>query len=346
MTVSLERNRLLVLAVKLSFPVALLFTLAVWTFLIQGALLPFLLVFSGWYVATSLMKTDRAVKTSPESKTTKPREKLAPLNCLDCGAGLTLSEGPLVCRHCGTIRPEPKEYADVFRLRREAITGLGDASRYVRRAARFSSPLLKLLIVALGIWLFALPWIMVIGGETFHQYEPLFQKLGKVTTGMFLGLGLWFLVIFFTAMMITRVQIHLPQISDRSKIGAPESTSCPTCGGALEFGGGMLSTICGFCGVETWRPQVTWRAKKSARADAEKVGHSLTKAKKACEQAIDDLVGTPAIIIYLFVFLPLLIFSPYLLYLAFIDKPALVGGLALLIILLILAIVRWRKRPR
>lgn len=69
------------------------------------------------------------------------------------------------------------------------------------------------------------------------------------------------------------------------------------------------------------RPQVIWKARRAAIQDSRETEQSLAKAKEAAETAIDDLIGTPAIMIFLVVLLPLLLASPYLLYLAFLEWP-------------------------
>lgn len=174
----------------------------------------------------------------------------------------------------------------------------------------------------MGTWLFCVPLIMLIGGEWDKRYDPIFERLGPASNLVFLSIGLWVLVLFFTAMMVTKVRRVLPTISDRARIAVEEPASCSACGGGIRFESGELGTVCGFCGLQSLRPQVIWKARRAAMNDARETERSLAKAKEAAETAIDDLIGTPAIMIFLVVLLPLLLASPYLLYLAFLEWPA------------------------
>ncbi len=312
-----------------------IFSLAVWTYLLQGALMPVLLIFSARYLTASVFDSKREEAASPAPPDVPvPDMKLAPLNCPACGANLVLGTGQLTCSHCGAIAEEPPEYRSLFALRRATLSRLKRASTYLVRARRLSSPLVKIALILGGIWLCTVPIILMIVGSTNSTYDPIFEKLGNGVIPLFLSLGVWILVLFFTAIMTGRVRRFLPSISDWSQIGSIETTLCPACGGALSFDRGDLSTVCGFCGVETMRMQVVWQARQAVATDLESTRHSLVTARQECARAIDDLLGTPAMIVFIFVFLPAVVYSPYLLYQLFAWSPwaavGLVGGVVVL----------------
>ncbi len=311
------------------------FSLAVWTYLLQGALMPVLLIFSARYLTASVFDSKRAEAAFPAPPDIPaPDMKLAPLNCPACGANLVLGVVQLTCSHCGAMAEEPPEYRSLFATRRATLSRLKRASTYLVRAKRLSSPLVKIALVLGGIWLCLVPIILMIEGSTHTTYDPIFEKLGSSVIPLFMSLGVWILVFFFTAIMIGRVRRFLPTISDWSQIGSVESTVCPACGGALSFDRGDLSTVCGFCGVETMRMQVVWQARQAVATDLENTRHSLVTARQECAHAIDDLLGTPAIIVFIFVFLPALVYSPYLLYQLFAWNSWVTVGLVAVVVVL------------
>lgn len=313
----------------------MLYTLAFWTALIQAALFPVLLFFCGKWTLLAL-RTPGTRKRSQEvvAHTDKPVAVLDPLNCEACGAAMTFGRTGLVCGHCGATQNAPPNYMEALESRRIAMEQLEAASNYLSRASRLTSAPLRWALAILGLWLFATPIVMVIASGTDKRYDGLFARLGSLGNFVFVSIGLWVLLLFFTAGLMSKVQLRLPTVTDWVAIGKAESSTCPACGGGISFGPGQLGALCGFCGVQTLRPQVVWQARELATKDRAAATTTLEAARDAVQSAIDDLIGTPAILLFLLVFLPLLLISPYLLYLAFLEWPAytlgsiLVAGLA------------------
>ena len=114
--------------------------IAVLTLLLQGFLFPLLVLMSVHWLW-------RARSTKAESDEEKPAESveekklggrvLRPLKCPSCGAGVPLRGTEMACVSCGTPVAAPPHYADIGRLRGEALTRLRRAAKYLRRAAFF-----------------------------------------------------------------------------------------------------------------------------------------------------------------------------------------------------------------
>lgn len=301
----------------------MLYTLAFWTALIQAALLPVLLFFCGKWTLWALRTPGNRKRQKPkDSPAEKPVAALEPLTCEACGAAMAFGRMGLVCGHCGATQEAPPNYREALDSRQLAIERLEAASNYLSRATRLSSTPLRWALALLGLWLFATPIVMVIASGSDKRYDGLFARLGSIGNFVFVSIGLWVLLLFFTAGMMGRVRLKLPKVTDWDAIGKAEAATCPACGGGLDFAPGQLGALCGFCGVQTLRPQVVWQARESATKDRVAATASLEDARDAVQSAIDDLIGTPAILLFLLVFLPLLLVSPYLLYLALLEWPA------------------------
>lgn len=324
-----------------------LYALAIYTLLLQGALMPVLLVLcTRWIIQSGV--TTKKEKPKKEKLDPLPNKKLQPLKCENCGAALALGGGKLLCNLCGHVTEEPPDYRDVFTLRRRAIEQLHAGCKYIIKAQRMTSPWVRWLIALLGIWLFASVFIVIVASETDKRFDPLFNRLGDwVAYPMFISLGLWVIVAFFTAGMLTQIRKKLPTISDWSQIGSEEERECAECGGGVQFQRGDLVALCGFCGTETLRTQVVWAAKRAAAADAGSTEASLLEGQAALQSAVDDLIGTPAILLFIFVFLPFVLCSPWLLWVAFQEWPIWTAGFVALAISVTWVIKRTRRsQPR
>jgi hypothetical protein len=87
------------------------------------------------------------------------------------------------------------------------------------------------------------------------------------------------------------------------------------CGGSIAYERGDLATVCGYCGVETYRVKVAWQARQRAKHSRQVATFSLVEAMQVSREKVDDLISTPAILIFIFVVCPFfMIFVPYLAY--------------------------------
>lgn len=317
--------------------------IAVWTGIIQAFLMPVLLIVGGlwFFVGTKSRKTkiDSGKAADP-----KPKDRFDPLNCSTCGASLAFDGDRLRCTHCSATEPVPESYKQVFELRGQGLRDIHEASRYLNRARVLTSGWLKGGLILAGTWLFVSPFFLLITASDDHRYDTLIKSFGNWVVLMGCSQILWIIILFLTAINITKVSLTVPKLSDPKEAAKSEFSSCPTCGGGIQFGAGDLATLCGFCGVETFRPQVSWAVAKKAKGQAQVAQESLAKAQLACERAVDEVVGSPSILIFIFVYLPLIIFLPAIAW-HWIKQNPLPGTLAILgLIGIIWAVVWFRKQ--
>lgn len=300
---------------------------AVLTLLVQEFLFPLLLAGSlywTWRALTEKTKPGREKSTARASKDEEGArvEPLRPLKCQSCGAGVPLRAGESVCPSCGAAAPVPPHYAEIGRLRAESLSRLRLAARYLRRAAFLSSGLVRGALFAAALWLFVIPFFLLIAGSEFRYYDPLLERLGLWFQFSFGTLIVWIIVLSFTAGMMTKVRRVLPTFEGAEKAGEAETAACATCGGAVAYERGDLATVCGYCGVETYRVRVAWRARDAAKRGREEAGASLVGAMQAARGKVEDLIAPPAILIFIFVVCPfLLLVVPYYVYDYFTDHP-------------------------
>jgi predicted RNA-binding Zn-ribbon protein involved in translation (DUF1610 family) len=291
---------------------------AVLSLLLQGFLFPLLVLMSLhwlWRAHFEKSKSRERKQAQPGGKEKKGAHVLRPLKCSSCGAGVPLREVELVCPSCGAPVAAPPHYADIGKLRGEALARLRRAVKYLRRATFFSSNFVRWTLFLVALWLFVVPFFLLIAGSEFRFYDELLALLGNWMTFSFVSLILWIIILCYTAGMMTRFRQDLPTIGKDEKTGEAETAVCSMCGGSIAYDTGDLATVCGYCGVETYRVAVAWRARKSAQRTREAATFSLIEAMQASKEKIDDLVSTPAILILIFIICPFfMIIVPYLAY--------------------------------
>ena len=292
--------------------------IAVLTLLLQGFLFPLLVLMSlHWLWHARSTKGDSDVKRRAESVEEKKQggRVLQPLKCPSCGGGVPLREAEMACASCGAPVAAPPHYADIGRLRGEALARLRHAAKYLRRARFFSSNYVRWALFLIALWLFVVPFLMITVGTEFSYYDKFLASLGLWFSISFGSLILWILILCFTAGMMSEVRQVLPTIEGGEKVGEAEAAVCSMCGGAVAYEKGDLATVCGYCGVETYRVTVAWQARTSAKQSREVATVSLVEAMQAAREAVDDLVSTPAILIFIFIICPFfMIYVPYLAY--------------------------------
>ncbi|HEX7177393.1 MAG TPA: hypothetical protein VF240_19200 [Pyrinomonadaceae bacterium] len=189
------------------------------------------------------------------------------------------------------------------------------AAKHLRRARFFSSNYVRWAIFLVAIWLFVVPFFLIIVGSEFRFYDSFIVSLGNWFTFSFGSLILWILILCFTGGMLSKVHQELPTIDGGEKVGEAETAECAMCGGAIAYEKGDLATVCGYCGVETYRVRVAWQARKSATQSRQAATFSLVEAMQVSKEKVDDLISTPAILVFIFVVCPFfMIFVPYLVY--------------------------------
>lgn len=296
----------------------LILHIAVITLLLQGFLFPLLVLVSLYWMWRAQSEKGKSEKTKQaaaveEEKTSPPT--LRPLKCSSCGAGVPLREEEMACPSCGTVVAAPPHYADIGKLRGEALARLRRAAKYLKRAKFFSSKFVRRTLFLLAVWLFVVPFFMLIAGSEFRFYDKFIESLGVWFPISFGSLILWIIILFYTAGMMTQVRQALPTIGEDGAVGESETAECSTCGGSIAYDKGDLATICGYCGMETYRVTVAWEARQSAKQSRQAATLSLVEAMQVAKEKVDDLISTPAILIFIFIVCPFfMIYLPYLAY--------------------------------
>ncbi len=233
--------------------------------------------------------------------------KLKPINCLNCGAGVPLSENEMICPNCGTKSKAPENYFDVAHAR-EAINGkLRDAASYLKRADLLASNWVRLAIGLLVLWLgFSLIMFLVLSyNGNFEPYQSWFKANVIIKTVSKLAVFTWFFwIISLTLGFLSwspRLRKTLPTIEFNDKLGTIETANCSNCGGAISYQSNDLATVCGYCGVETYRAKLAWKLKNLTNSAHEKANFSLIEAKKYAEDAIEEIWGTPKVLMFLLI---------------------------------------------
>ena len=310
--------------------------------MIQAILMPFMLVFGGYWVFFGF-RPEKAKRAEKKVQTPQPKEKLKPLNCTSCAAALAFDGSMLRCSHCESTQPVPESYAEIFEHRSQGMRDIHEASQYLNKARILTSNWLKAAIILVGLWLFLSPIYLMIAASNDHRYDALFKGLGNWIVLMAASQILWIIICFMTAASITKVKLTVPRLKDPKLAAKPEFASCASCGGGIQFAGGDLATLCGFCGVETFRSQVSWSVAKKAKGQAQVARESLAKAQLACERAVDDVIGSPSIVVFIFVYLPLMIILPAMAW-DWIKEHLVQSGLGLVALIIVINVVAWLRK--
>lgn len=254
-------------------------------------------------------KKAKADRQSGESPLIVPDNlpKLKPINCQNCGAGVPLREGEMICPNCGTVSKAPENYFDVARIRTEINDKLRDAAVYLKRADRFASNWVRAAIGLTVVWLtFSLIMFFVFFFETnFETYKDWFTANSTIKNLTKFGLLTWlFWVIslgFGFLSWSPRLRKALPTIEFNEKVGKNELTECVQCGGTVLYQPNDLVAVCGYCGIEIYRATIAWKLKNLTNRADEKANFSLLEAKKYVADAIDGITGTPKVLIFLLI---------------------------------------------
>ncbi len=233
--------------------------------------------------------------------------KLKPINCQSCGAGVPLRENELICPNCGTKSHAPENYFDVAHAR-EAINGkLRDATVYLKRADWLASNWTRAAMGLLVLWLsFSLIMFFVLSyNGNFEPYQSWFKANAIDKMISRIAVFTWlFWIISVTLGFLSwspRLRKTLPTIEFNDKLGTSETANCSPCGGAISYQSNDLATVCGYCGVETYRAKLAWKLKNLTNSAHEKANFSLIEAKKYAEDAIEEIWGTPKLLMFLLI---------------------------------------------
>ncbi len=244
---------------------------------VEGWILPFLIVFS-FLVGYFGKKLTRPVPKRHAVEGGDELPHLAPLKCVQCGAGVPLNHEEMKCPRCDTPTPVPEDYGETVRLRTKATEKLERAVAAWRRANLFTVWPLRW-----TLWLLA-PVLLVL--TAFGTFSKLGDSLFAIKTSTsFLGLfavlgGLSLAVALWAyASYLAGTRRRLPEIpAVGQKVGEAEVANCHLCGGGISYAAGDLAAICGYCGGETYRVRLTRRARAVAADEKEQATLSLYDA--------------------------------------------------------------------
>lgn len=239
--------------------------------------------------------------------------KLKPINCQNCGAGIPLQENEMICPNCGTKSKAPENYFDVAHAREAINSKIRDAATYLKSADWLSSHWVRVAIGLSVIWLiFSLTMFFVFSYQKdFEPYQTLLNTNSTVKRLKTFGLFAWlFWIISLSLGFLSwspRVRKTLPTIEFNENLGTSETANCLQCGGTISYQSNDLATVCGYCGVETYRAKLAWKLKNLTNSAHEKANFSLIEAKKYVEDAILEIWFTPKILMCLLMFVAILV---------------------------------------
>ena len=244
---------------------------------VEGWILPFLIVFS-FLVGYFGKKLTRPVPKRHAVASGDDLPHLAPLKCVQCGAGVPLNHQEMKCPRCDTPVPVPEDYGETVGLRARATEKMERAVAAWRRANLFTVWPLRWtlwLLAPVLLVLTALGTFSKLGDSLFAiKTSTAFLGLFAVLGGLSLAVALWAYASYLGG---TRQRLPLiPSVGQ--KVGEAEVANCHLCGGGISYAAGDLAAICGYCGGETYRVQLTRRARAVAAEEKEQATLSLYDA--------------------------------------------------------------------
>ena len=244
---------------------------------VEGWILPFLIVFS-FLVGYFGKKLTRPAPKRHAVASGDDLPHLAPLKCVQCGAGVPLNHEEMKCPRCDTPIPVPEDYGETISLRARVAEKMERATAAWRRANMFTVWPLRL-----TLWLLAPVLLVVTAFGTFSKLgdslfavntKTAFLGLFAVLGGLSLAVALWAYASYLGG---TRKRLPLIPVTGQ-KVGEAEVANCHLCGGGISYEAGDLAAICGYCGGETYRVQLTRRARAVAAEEKEQATLSLYDA--------------------------------------------------------------------
>lgn len=240
-------------------------------FLLQGALIPVLLVVAGtsWFRQMSRLsglERELAGERKAHRKTFASLleivPKLRPLSCANCGAAVALEEDKATCTRCESAAELPGDHVATIRLRRAMKRLTGAAIRHWLLARVLTSVPVRWFFF---LMIFAEPAIFaitLIGSETYDDtmFDRAFETIGEGWgfVLMFLGFAgfiLWMIIFIFLSNLSKELRRDLPGFPSysRREIRQAGYSTCGSCGGGIRFSARSFACLCNYCGVENFR---------------------------------------------------------------------------------------------
>lgn len=284
--------------------------LSAWTFFLQMIGFLGLLGFVIYDLIVSAKDSDeeRAEKTERKIGKLPPiiadrLPKLQPINCANCGAGVPLREAEMVCPSCGTKSATPESYFDVARTRKEVNEKIRQAAAYIRKARFLVSNWARYATLLFAIWLVVtlIAVLILFNNGNLEPYQTYFSSKAFFALGSVSNCFWVVSLLFGFAIWSPDLKKAIPTIELDENLGQAENTNCSQCGGAIQYLSNDLATVCGYCGVETYRAKLAWKLRNLTNDANHKASFSLLEAKRTVEDAIWELTGTPRTFAFLLI---------------------------------------------
>lgn len=281
-----------------------------WTFILQMIGFVWLLGFVVYEVIVSARATEveKTEKENRKAGTAAPivrddLPKLKPLTCENCGAGVPLRKGEMVCPHCGTKASTPEEYFNVAKVRGEINDKIRSAAAYLQRATFLGSNWARFATLFAAAWLSAalVAVIALFNTGNLEPYQTYLAYKAIFALGSFSSCFWVVSLLFGFAIWSTKVKKALPVVELKENLGRAETANCAQCGGAIEYRPNDLASVCGYCGVETYRANLAWNLRSLTNKANEKANFSLVEARKSVEDAVWEITGTPRVFAFLLI---------------------------------------------
>jgi predicted RNA-binding Zn-ribbon protein involved in translation (DUF1610 family) len=324
------------------------------TFILMGLLFPVLFVYTLWFMYKGLT-TPGSPKKNNKKKSQNPKEipapeRIAVLTCTNCNQPMHINTKHQVCSHCSTPYTLPAEYLDIFKYREAASEKLEQAERFWKKARFYGSGFMRWFLLFLLLWLPICMGVIIFRSEDADIVDRWLHDYGAFGRGLvsfsFIAFFFWMFILFITRGLLgEKTRKLIPDLDVAHMDRQPENADCMTCGAALEIKANAVGCMCMYCGTENYRKQFTWKLREDAKHKHLQTQASLVEAIDAYKTALDDAMGTPAVLMFILVVLPLFLFViPYLLW-NWITTHVLGSVLlALFGILLFYLIQKWRNK--
>ncbi len=283
-----------------------IYEIALALFLLQGVLIPVLLLASGlaWFRQMARLSVVEKALVRDRKKHGKTLEsmlgsirRLQPLNCVSCGSAVALEARSARCVSCRAVCELPEDYRVTSALRRTLARLSAAAARHWRIARVLTSTPAR--------WFFrlmipgepALFVVVLIGAATYRDtyIDRAFEYVGEswafaLMLMAFGGFILWMIVFIFLAGLAKDLRRGLTAFPDvrRAELGAPEYATCSACGGGITIAAGSFAGLCGYCAVANFRADYARRERALSEEQQVLTRESLFGAMKI----IEDFVGT------------------------------------------------------
>lgn len=225
-----------------------------------------------------------------------PEKELQPLNCPSCGAGVPLNESAMKCPSCRNVFPVPREYQEIRHARHLASVKIDRAQKLWRLVSFLTSNWTLGVVIVLALWLtFCL--VVILTWIDTQSLVP-FDRFSDTYYVPYLTLLFWIAMLAFIAISISiKFRSELPVIENIPAAAKAETVRCANCGGTIAFDAGQFGSLCGYCGVETFRVKIARLTAIAEGKTAEKASNRLSSEMERFADAIEDYLAVPKLLV-------------------------------------------------